>query len=136
MDPTVAAVFISNAKDRHVGLAVHKPRNRADKEDPKTATLILYEFLDQERYVNLEAMLVRHAPDHVYLADVTEAENKKVQQLVEGSPGMVLDIISRSKFNDADAVRGLEKLSGGALPFDADEVGVKLKRWQQCIHGV
>lgn len=117
-----AAVFVNNASDRNVGLAVVKPRLRATKEDPKTWALYLYDFIDQEHYTGLEAMLVRHAPEHVYLSDVSEMENKKLQQLIEGVPEMMHETLGKGKFADAEAVSMLEKLGGAGTLIDGDEV--------------
>ena len=85
--------------------------------------MYLYDFIDQEHYTGLEAMLIRHAPEHVYMSDVSAAENKKLQQLVEGAADMGQEFVAKGKFfADGEVVSALEKLGGAGTIIDGDEV--------------
>lgn len=123
-EPVVAAAFVQ-VKDRTVGLAVLKPRAREVMGDTTLLQLTLYQFIDQERYTSLEAMLVRHAVEQLYLCDLGEAENAKIEQLVESAPGMSLEVVSRAKFADADVLGHIAKLTGkDAAAADTEEVSL------------
>jgi hypothetical protein len=84
--------------------------------DPRTRELRLYQFIDTDRWANLEAALVQNAPSHVYLADgcVPEAELKKVEGVLDGAD-ITSERSGRTAFADAEAAAHLAKLTGDHL---------------------
>ncbi len=133
MDSVFAAVFVQGNKEHTVGVAVLKPRLRKNKSDVKTQTLQLYQFVDGERFASLESILVRHAPEHVFISDCGPADNLKIKTLVgDGTAGdsaasdtaTNTEIISKAKFDDKEVSPALTKLAGAvdATRADGDEV--------------
>jgi hypothetical protein len=99
---------------RTAGLAILRPRARANRADAKTRELRLYQFLDTDRWANSEAALVQNAPAHVYIADgcCPEAELRKVEAALDAAD-IAHERVSRSaQFADGEALANLQRLSG------------------------
>lgn len=102
----------------------------SSKRDPRNRELRLYQFIDTDRWANLEVALVQNAPSHVYLADacVPEAEMKKVEAVIGGAD-ITFERSGRAAFTDGEAIANLTKLSGDTL-LALDQVSDS----QSCIH--
>jgi hypothetical protein len=126
MDPVCAAVIVQGGgtKEKTVGVAILTPRSRQARADNRSQALHLYQFIESgERFASLESVLVRHAPEHVYLADAgSEAENNKLKTLL--GDDTEVEVISKAKFNDSETPAALVKLGGAvdAARVDGEDV--------------
>jgi hypothetical protein len=124
MDDAVwAAVYatVSGDAGRAVGIAVLRPRARDNRDDPRSKELVLFQFLDTERYANAESLLVSFAPTHIYLADtLADAEIKKLEQMLDAAE-LTSERTGKGFFSDTDGLANVNKLHGEPV-LDAEKV--------------
>jgi DNA mismatch repair protein MSH2 len=102
---------------RTTGYAVYGPRPRASKDDRVAKRLSLYEFLDTDRYGNLEAALTLTSPTSVFVADgvVPDVEAAKVEAALSAAD-VPATRAPKSAFAETGVVQALEKLAGLPVP--------------------
>ena len=104
---------ITNDGQRTIGYALLRPRARSSKQDTISKELILYQFIDTDRYSYIESIFTHTCPSSVYIADgcVPSSEINKIEQILQGAE-LTYTTVARSIFTDNEILTHLEKLTG------------------------
>ncbi|CAM9498602.1 unnamed protein product, partial [Discosporangium mesarthrocarpum] len=112
--PVVAVRFKVTNHQRTVGIAVRQPRQRRSLEDRVSWTLMVYEFLDNDQFSNLDTLVLQLAPHSCLITlDGNAAKGRP-----RGDMAKLMGVMERHDAEVTDAKSSL---------FRADDLGQQLR---------
>ncbi|CAM9890777.1 unnamed protein product, partial [Choristocarpus tenellus] len=135
----VALRFKVTNHQRTVGVAARQPRQRNGMDDNVRWTLVVYEFLDNDQFSNLDTLMLQLAPQSCLITLGPEAakgrprgDMAKVINLMERQDVEVVDV-KASLFRSDDIVRQMQTLLGEEASLAQHSLGIDMPLGATCL---